>query len=166
MGCPATGGRGWARRWRGPLESDMPLEPPSVPLSSASIEPFRDLLEADQWEEFIRAMRETAGLLKNATVWNINSTAHGGGVVELLGSQIPYQRGLGMDVRWLVIQGGTAFFTFTKRLHALLHGIAADRATISAGERAEYHETLVRNVAALTGQIRACDIAILHHPQT
>src|SRR3989449_6459379 len=166
MGCPATGGRGWARRWRGPLESDMPLEPPSVPLSSASIEPFRDLLEADQWEEFIRSMRETAGLLKNATVWNINSTAHGGGVAELLESQIPYQRELGIDVRWLVIQGGRAFFTFTKRLHTLLHGIAANGATISADERAEYEQTLGRNVEALTGQIRAGDVAILHDPQT
>ena len=108
----------------------MPLEPTSVPLSSASIEPFRDLLEADQWEEFIRSMRETAGLLKNATVWNINSTAHGGGIAELLESQIPYQRELGIDVRWLVIQGGRAFFTFTKRLHTLLHGIAANGATV------------------------------------
>src|SRR2546428_13358336 len=141
MCCPATGGRGWARRWRGPLESDMPLEPTSVPLSSASIEPFRDLLEADQWEEFIRSMRETAGLLKNATVWNINSTAHGGGVAELLESQIPYQRRLGIDGRWLVIHGGGSFFTFPKRLHTHPDRIAANRATITPDPRAEDEET-------------------------
>src|SRR2546430_4559170 len=166
MYCPATSGRVWARRWLRPLQNAMPPDATQVPLGSASIEPFRDQLEADQWEEFISAMRETAGLLKNRTVWNINSTPRGGGVAEMLTWQISYERGVGMDVRWLVIQGGTPFFTFTKRLHALLHGVAADGSMINEAERTEYEQTLARNAEAIARDIRPRDVVILHDPQT
>jgi len=113
----------------------MPRELARVPARSASIEPLHTLLEDAAWDVFIRTMRDTATQLKNRTIWNINSTVRGGGVAEMLAWQIPYERGAGMDVRWLVIQGGTPFFTFTKRLHALLHGVAADGSMINDAER-------------------------------
>lgn len=71
-----------------------------------------------------------------------------------------------MDTRWLVIEGDTRFFTFTKRLHALLHGVAADGSTISPAERTAYQQTLARNVEALAGRVRSGDVVILHDPQT
>jgi len=144
----------------------MPLDLDTVQLRSASIEPFRELLEPTEWNTFTRAMREVAARAHDRTIWNVNSTAHGGGVAEMLAWQIPYERGVGMDSRWLVIEGDIRFFTFTKRLHALLHGIEADGSTISAGERAVYEETLARNSEALTGRLRSDDIVILHDPQT
>jgi len=144
----------------------MPLELSIVPLSSASIEPLRELLEPDEWDTFLDIMRGVAAQLRERTIWNINSTAHGGGVAEMLAWEIPYERGIGMDTRWLVIQGDTRFFTFTKRLHALLHGIAADGSTISPAERTEYEQTLARNIEALTGRVRSRDVVILHDPQT
>jgi trehalose synthase len=137
-----------------------------VPLASASIEPFQQLLEPSEWDAFVRTMADGATALEHHTVWNINSTAHGGGVAEMLAWEIPYERGAGMDARWLVIQGETAFFTFTKRLHALLHGVPADGSTISDAERAEYEQTLARNAQALDDRIRPDDVAILHDPQT
>jgi len=144
----------------------MPLELSAVRLSSASIEPFRELLEPDEWDAFLQTMRDVAAQLHERTIWNINSTAHGGGVAEMLAWQIPYERGIGMDTRWLVIEGGTRFFTFTKRLHAFLHGVAADGSTISPSERTEYEQTLARNVDALAGEVRSRDVVILHDPQT
>jgi trehalose synthase len=144
----------------------MTIDLDAVPLGSASIEPFQQLLEPSEWDAFVRTMADGAAALKHHIVWNINSTAHGGGVAEMLGWEIPYERGAGMDVRWLVIAGETAFFTFTKRLHALLHGVPADGSTVSDAERAEYEQTLARNSQALEGRIRSGDVAILHDPQT
>ena len=144
----------------------MPPDVTQVPLGSASIEPLHALLENAAWDAFIRTMRETAAQLKNRAIWNINSTAHGGGVAEMLAWQIPYERGVGMDVRWLVIQGGTPFFTFTKRLHALLHGVAADGSMINDAERTEYEQTLSRNAEALAREVRPGDVVLLHDPQT
>jgi trehalose synthase len=144
----------------------VPVDLETVQLRSASIEPFRALLPPTEWDTFARTMHEVAARAHDRTIWNINSTAHGGGVAEMLAWQIPYERGVGMDSRWLVIAGDIRFFTFTKRLHALLHGIPADGSTISAGERAVYEETLARNFEALAGQLRSNDIVILHDPQT
>ena len=144
----------------------MPLELSTVALSSAAIEPFRELLEAAEWQTFARTMREAAAQLHDRTIWNINSTAHGGGVAEMLAWEISYERGVGMDSRWLVIEGDTGFFTFTKRLHALLHGVAADGSTITQAEQAGYAQTLARNAQALIGRVRSADVVILHDPQT
>ena len=44
-------------------------------------------------------------LFRGRVVWHINSTARGGGVVELLQSLLGYTRGAGVDARWLVIEG-------------------------------------------------------------
>jgi trehalose synthase len=144
----------------------MPLELNTVALSSASIEPFRELLEPGEWETFVRTMRGVVAQLHDRTIWNINSTAHGGGVAEILDWEIPYERDIGMDSRWLVIQGDTRFFTFTKRLHALLHGVAADGSAITSAERTHYEQTLARNVETLAGRLRSGDVVILHDPQT
>lgn len=143
----------------------MPRELTTIPLTSTSIEPFSDLLEPAEWDGFVRTMEEARTRLSGRTIWNINSTAHGGGVAEMLAWQIPYEHAVGMDVRWLVMHGETGFFAFTKRLHALLHGVAADGASISDAERREYEGTLARNAQALKGQVRAGDVAIVHDPQ-
>jgi trehalose synthase len=144
----------------------MPLEPVSVPVHAASIDPFRNLLETAEWDRFVQTMHDTAARLTNRAIWNVNSTAHGGGVAEMLSWQIPYERGVGMEVRWLVIQGESRFFTFTKRLHALLHGVPSDGSIVNDAERTEYEQTLARNAEALVRQIRPGDVVILHDPQT
>ncbi|HEV3096250.1 MAG TPA: glycosyltransferase [Candidatus Dormibacteraeota bacterium] len=143
----------------------MPLELGTVALSSASVEPYRQLLALDEWETFLKIMRQAGMQLHGRTIWNINSTAHGGGVAEMLAWEIPYERGLGMDTRWLVIEGDTQFFSFTKRLHALLHGVAANGSTISEAERTAYERTQARNLELLVDRIRPGDVVILHDPQ-
>lgn len=143
----------------------MSRELSRVPLASTSIEPFREVLEPAEWDGFRATMQEASTRLNGRRIWNVNSTAHGGGVAEMLAWQIPYERGIGMDVGWLVIEGETAFFAFTKRLHSLLHGVASDGSAISDAERKEYERTLARNADALAGQVRAADVVIVHDPQ-
>lgn len=110
-------------------------------------------------------MAELAEALRGHSIWNINSTARGGGVVELLTSLIPYDLGCGIDERWVVIEGTPAFFDVTKRIHNLLHGVTAHGSEISDAERREYDSTMKRNALALAEMIRPGDVAVIHDPQ-
>src|SRR3954464_5354789 len=97
-----------------------------VDVSSMSPERFRDVLSPRQAEAFERGVREARELLSGRVVWNVNSTARGGGVAELLASLVAYARGAGVDVRWAVIEGSPVFFAVTKRIHNRLHGAPGD----------------------------------------
>jgi len=61
--------------------------------------------------------------LKGKSVQNINSTATGGGVAEILSRMVPLLRELGVDAGWDVIKGNEKFFTVTKKMHNALHGL-------------------------------------------
>ena len=71
-----------------------------VEVSSMSPERFRSVLAPERYEQFERGMRHGRELLAGRVVWNINSTARGGGVAELLESLVLYARGAGIDARW------------------------------------------------------------------
>jgi trehalose synthase len=99
-------------------------------------------------------------------VWNVNSTARGGGVAEMLTSLIAYTRGSGVDARWVVIDGDPEFFRITKRIHNRLHGSAGDGGPLDAREVEVYRRTTQRNQEALEELARRGDIVLLHDPQT
>ena len=86
------------------------------------------MLTADGAAAFERAIARGRELLHGRTIWNVNSTARGGGVAEMLRSLIGYVRGAGLDARWVVIEGDPEFFRVTKRLHNRLHGARRRRA--------------------------------------
>lgn len=133
---------------------------------SASIVRFRDLIDGDVWSSLEKEMAGLATATRGHVVWNVNSTAQGGGVAELLAALIPYDRGSGIDERWAVIEGAPEFFSVTKKIHVLLHGVSADGPSLTEAERRTYEEATTRNAAALTTMIRPRDVAILHDPQT
>jgi len=109
---------------------------------------------------------ELIELIGDRTVWNLNSTAVGGGVAEMLQSMLAFTRGLNIDARWLVITGPPEFFQFTKRLHHALHGEAGDGSPIGPLQRELYEETLRENAVDLSARIREGDFVLLHDPQT
>src|SRR5688572_27425042 len=137
-----------------------------VELGPASLERFRTVLDDAQWAQLedaaVRARRQFEGRV----VWNVNSTARGGGVAELLGSLVPYSRAAGVDVRWVVIDGDPAFFRVTKRLHNMLHGFRGDGEGLSGGDAESYGAAAERNARELTAVIRPGDLVLLHDPQT
>ena len=143
----------------------MAIHIDTVDVRSASIESFRPLLEPQRRSELEEAMKALADSLRRRVLWNINSTAHGGGVVELLSSLIPYDRGSGIDERWAVIEGPPEFFALTKRLHNLLHGETPDGTEISERERELYEKTMRENAARLLRMIKPEDVVIVHDPQ-
>ena len=104
--------------------------------------------------------------LAGRTVWNVNSTAAGGGVAEMLQSLVPYARGAGIDARWVVIDGTPAFFHVTKRLHHALHGSRGDGTPLGPEAHAVYDATMHSNTAELASAVRPRDVVLLHDPQT
>src|SRR4051795_11368056 len=88
-----------------------------VPIAPAALEQFATVLSAEQEEELRRTAARGCELLAGRVVWNVNSTAHGGGVAELLGSLVAYARAGGVDARWAVVNSEADFFHVTKRIH-------------------------------------------------
>jgi trehalose synthase len=137
-----------------------------VAISPLPLERFQPVLDADQWAEVERARALSVELLDGRVVWNVNSTALGGGVAEMLRSLMAYARGSGIDARWVVVEGEPAFFTLTKRLHNRLHGYAGDGGPLGDAEHRLYERVLAPAAAALHEIARPGDIVILHDPQT
>jgi trehalose synthase len=141
----------------------MPYE---LDISPMSIERFASVLSPDQAEAFERAAGEGRELLHGRVVWNVNSTARGGGVVELLQPLVAYARGAGIDARWTVIDGPPEFFQVTKRIHNRLHGVVGDGLPLDENARAVYERVLTRNAREFVERVRPEDVVILHDPQT
>lgn len=86
------------------------------------VDDYRTIVGDDEVDElYLLAER-----LKGKTVQNVNSTAIGGGVAEILSRMIPLLRDLGVDASWDVIKGNEKFFTVTKNMHNALHGMNVD----------------------------------------
>jgi trehalose synthase len=141
----------------------LPQEVHLAPLSPAR---FKGLLDEQQWDEFELGIERARRLLAGRVVWNVNSTAVGGGVAEMLRSFVAYSRGAGLDVRWMVIEGTPDFFRLTKRLHNYLHGSAGDGGDLGEAEATLYEAVSADNAQELVAAVRPEDIVILHDPQT
>jgi trehalose synthase len=124
------------------------------------------VLGPEAWDSLGETIDRSRELLSGRVVWNVNSTAQGGGVAELLRSLIAYARGVGIDARWMVIEGDPDFFTITKRIHNRLHGHRGDGGGLGAAERALYEQTLAANAGGLLDLISPGDVVVLHDPQT
>jgi trehalose synthase len=137
-----------------------------VEVVSSPLERFAHLLDRDTWTELEKQTTSVSAALGERPVWNVNSTARGGGVAELLGAVLHYERGAGIDARWVVIEGSPEFFATTKKIHTLLHGVEPADGMLTDEDRRHYESAIARNADALSGLIRSGDVAILHDPQT
>jgi trehalose synthase len=132
-------------------------------LDPVRLEPVIGVERYDSLRERAEAFRVWLGATR---VWNVNSTATGGGVAEMLQVLVGYSLGLGLDVRWEVIPGDAAFFVITKRLHNRIHGVPGDTGVLGEAEATHYRAVAEANAWALLGQVRKGDVVILHDPQT
>jgi trehalose synthase len=129
-------------------------------------ERFESVLEPEPFEKLANGIREARELLGERTVWNVSSTAKGGGVVELLLPLIGYAKGAGVDARWAVIEGNPGFFKVTKRIHNHLHGFEGDGGNLDDEARKTYEDALEANARELVDLVNDDDIVLLHDPQT
>jgi trehalose synthase len=137
-----------------------------VDLKARDVTPYVELVGAERVEELTRTADEVRAALGDRVVWNINSTAAGGGVAEMLHPQLSYARGLGIAVRWLVVEGPPEFFVVTKRLHNALHDTIGDGSELGAEQAALYERVSAENFRELGGRVKPGDVVVCHDPQT
>jgi trehalose synthase len=147
------------------IDTTMP-EVSEVEIAAVDPQRFASVLSEEQMTAMRAAIEAARVLLGGRTVWNVNSTAKGGGVAEMLAALLPYACGAGVQTRWLVIGGDDQFFTITKRIHNRLHGAAGDGDGLDDDDRRHYEEVLAVQAEQLKQMMSTGDIAILHDPQT
>jgi trehalose synthase len=115
--------------------------------------------EATAGREAVERLRTLAGPLKGARVLHLNATPYGGGVAEILRSEVPLLRDLGLYADWKIITGDTAFFSVTKTTHNALQGHARSP---TDHEKEIYLTYSTRNARLLEEDY---DLVVAHDPQ-
>jgi trehalose synthase len=137
----------------------------TVPVPCRPIARLAGLLGSTRYRR-LTTTAEFRRRLGGRRIWNVNSTASGGGVAEMLKALVGYVLDLDMPIEWAVIGGDPEFFAITKRLHNRVHGSPGDGGALGPTEAAHYAEVLAANAGELLGQVRAGDLVLLHDPQT
>ena len=131
-------------------------------MNLARLEP---LIGETRFADLMAEAARTRDALQGCTVWNVNSTASGGGVAEMLHVLVGYIRGAGVAIRWLVVTGEPTFFAVTKRIHNRLHGVPGDHGALGRERRLVY-DTVEASNAGDRPPRSSADVVILHDPQT
>ena len=142
----------------------MALEEVDVrPLTPTLLESVIGPVRTARLEATAEVMRS---VLDGHLVMNVNSTANGGGVAELLQTLLANARGLGIDTRWVVVEGTPEFFAITKRIHNHLYGTLGDAGPLGPAEHQRYEENLAANTGEVLDLVGPRDVVLLHDPQT
>jgi trehalose synthase len=135
-----------------------------VEFEPAPLERFRPLV-GDRFAEIERAAAAARETFAGRRIWHVNSTSQGGGVAEMLRALLPYARGAGVDVRWVVLGESDGFFDLTKRLHNRLHGDAGDGKKLDRAASELYASASERSADELNRLVEPGDVIYLHDPQ-
>jgi trehalose synthase len=115
--------------------------------------------ESSAGAEAVAETRALAARLRGRRVLHLNATPYGGGVAEILRSEVPVLRGLGLSADWQLVRGDEAFFRVTKAIH---NGLQGDAHALTRAEQETYHTHSVRNAHLLED---GYDIVVVHDPQ-
>lgn len=97
--------------------------------------------------------------LSGKRVLNVNSTAVGGGVAEILNRMVPLLNEMGVDAKWDVIRGDNQFYAVTKHIHNALHGQPGE---FTEDEKRIYWDAQEKNLESMNLD---ADIFFIHDPQ-
>jgi trehalose synthase len=118
-----------------------------------------DCYQASAGAEAVAQLKTLAAPLRGARVLHLNATPYGGGVAEILRSEVPLLRDLGLAADWKIITGDQAFFAVTKTIH---NGLQGARRELTAAEQETYRTHSTRNAQLLEEQY---DLIVVHDPQ-
>ena len=85
----------------------------SVDIGKRSIADY----ESTAGPETLERLKTLAEPLRGARILHLNATPYGGGVAEILRSEVPLLRDLGIGADWKIITGDRDFFSVTKTMH-------------------------------------------------
>src|SRR5438132_6379142 len=126
-----------------------------VHVGVASISSYERSAGAERLEQ----LRSLAARLRGVRILHINATPYGGGVAEILFSEIPLLRDLGLKADWRIIRGDADFFKVTKLIHNGLQGAEHE---LTAGQREVYLANSRRIAQQFEEQY---DLIVVHDPQ-
>ncbi len=138
----------------------------AIPLETRHFEDLGRYLLRPMMKRVRAAERHAGELLAGRTVWMVNSTALGGGVAQLLRTLLPYWKGAGIDVRWVVLRGSGEFFRVTKRFHNHLQGQPGDGDVLGIEELTTLDRAALYHARALVSLVAPGDVVVLNDPQT
>ncbi len=108
----------------------------------------------------INDLQKLAWTQQGLKVLNINATEYGGGVAELLLTQVPLMDDLGLQAHWAVLDADERFFEITKSVHNAFQGNKSIPWDLSMEDH--YFDTLRANLDSMpTGY----DVVVVHDPQ-
>ncbi len=127
-----------------------------VPVPAKQVDSYREAAG----DEPLERLREIAAPLRGCRLLHLNSTAYGGGVAELLYTQVGLMRDLGIDAEWRLLEGSEDFFQVTKAAHNGLQG--AEVAWTQAME-----DGYLDRIASNAGEFKDddYDLVMVHDPQ-
>ncbi len=115
-------------------------------------------------DSFLETVPQYVEKLKGQTIWMINSTATGGGVAEMVPSQMRIMRAMGVSIEWMVIEtDDVEFFNITKRIHNAIHGSGDGK--FSESDRDPYERVNRHNLQQALDVIQDGDVVVIHDPQ-
>ena len=112
-------------------------------------------------EETIFELYLLSKKLKGIKVLHVSSTYKGGGVAEILHRMVPLMNELEIETDWKVLEGDEKFFTFTKKLHNLLHIPCGE--CIDSEEIVYYLKITYENFKKIDTE--NYDVIFIHDPQ-
>jgi trehalose synthase len=115
--------------------------------------------EATAGRDAIERLKVLAEPLRGARVLHLNATPYGGGVAEILRSEVPLLRDLGLYADWKIITGDKDFFSVTKTMHNALQG---HKRSLTDHEKEVYLTYSTRNAHLLEEEY---DLIVAHDPQ-
>ncbi len=127
----------------------------SVPTSPKRLDDYRSVIGDERVDEIL----SLAAGLRGARVLNVNATAFGGGVAELLSALVPLMQDAGIEADWQVIRGADEFFAVTKSMHNALQGMFIEWTPQMRDIWARYNRMNAQLFDA------ECDFVVIHDPQ-
>ena len=115
--------------------------------------------EISAGREAVERMVMLAAPLQNLRIAHVSATPFGGGVAEILRSEIPLLRDLGLKADWKIISADESFFTVTKKIH---NGIQGAPHSLTTKEKATYVEVSQANAQLFDEEY---DVVVVHDPQ-
>jgi trehalose synthase len=127
----------------------------TVPVLPKSVDDYADAAGPIAVER----LRRAAEPLRGARVLMVNSTAFGGGVAELLFTQVALMHDLGIETTWGVLEGSEDYFAVTKAVHNALQGASLDW---TVAMESIYWDRIRVNADQITEEY---DFVMIHDPQ-
>lgn len=122
--------------------------------------PYKDF-DSKIYKELLAAAKK----LKTKNIVHINAASNGGGVAEILRSQIALEKTLGIKSHWLEIKAPKTFFQITKKLHNFLQGKSGNLTQKEKNYYLSVNHKLGKSLLQFLNRLEHPAIIVMHDPQ-